>query len=787
MPKCMIVLAALIACDALAAPAPYRVAQYDVDWVDAARHRPVAARIYAPADAPGPLPVIVFSHGLGNSRLGYAWLGRYWASQGFVSIHPEHVGADLDVAQHGLWHLYRAGFDRANWRDVPLDIRFVLDQIARDDALPQPLRGRLDLAYIGVAGHSLGAFAALAVGGMRVDGVSYRDERVRAAVPISMSEAMPAEAYESVAIPMLHITGTRDASYAYGTTPRARRVPFESIPRDDQILVTIAGANHSTPSDDESPANRAAHDIIRNVTTAFWNAYLRGTRLQLPLPARGERVAEGRVRGALYTIETRTAPLRVGKITVVAGNLFDGRANALHVQTRESLVRDFLLFREGERFDEARLHESERNLRALDFLRSASIVAAPPHDSVVDVTVTTEDAFTTDVNADFSNDGRRSLYDFDVTQKDLGGSGAEADVRVANGRERSTRSLEILDPRLAGAYWNGDAMLARSSDGNEEKLAIERPLYSYAAPYTAAASFDHLLQDARVYEDGAVAALFREEHREATLAYGRALAATPQSSLRLVGGVDLLSDTFTALHGLAPLDRHFRFFEAGLDSQSFDLFKLDHVDLGLREQDFNLGVHTSVYAARAAGGALRFRSDDSAGYAFGPHAFVLTRLSASARGRSTNRNSVTSSDTRYVYRFDTAHPQTFVVRARLDYGSDADRDVQFFAGGQNGLRAYPNFAFSGPHRVVVNAEQRLFLGTEWLHLLEPGFAVFVDSGDAAANALFRHFKSDAGAGLRFAVSRFESTMIRVDAAYAFNGSPLSRRGLVFSIATTQAF
>ena len=57
----------------------------------------------------------------------------------------------------------------------------------------------------------------------------------------------------------------------------------------------------------------------------------------------------------------------------------------------------------------------------------------------------------------------------------------------------------------------------------------------------------------------------------------------------------------------------------------------------------------------------------------------------------------------------------------------------------------------------------------------------------SARALFRQFKTDAGAGLRLGVSRFESTMIRADVAWAFNGSPLSRRGLVFSIATTQAF
>src|SRR5205085_11018692 len=97
--------------------------------------------------------------------------------------------------------------------------------------------------------------------------------------------------------------------------------------------------------------------------------------------------------------------------------------------------------------------------------------------------------------------------------------------------------------------------------------------------YTASASFDHLLQSARVYEHGAVAALFRQEHSESTLAYGRVLSATPRSSLRLVGGVDLLSDAFTPLRGAAPLDRHFHFVEAGVDSQSFDFVKLDHVDL----------------------------------------------------------------------------------------------------------------------------------------------------------------------------------------------------------------
>jgi predicted dienelactone hydrolase len=256
----------------LAARATYTVETYEVTWRDEARQRTIAAKIYAPKDAPGLAPLIVFSHGLGNSSEGYSYLGEQWASQGYVSIHPDHPGADLEVTKHGLWHLYRAGFDRKNWETLPRDISFVIDQVVQGN-LPEALRGHVDPTRIGVAGHSIGAYAALAIGGMNA---VFRDPRVRAAIPMSMSEEMPRAAYKSVAIPMLHLTGTHDSSLLYGTTPADRRVPFESIPRDDQFLISIKGANHSSFSDDESAGNRAMHDIIRKSTSLFWNAYLRG-------------------------------------------------------------------------------------------------------------------------------------------------------------------------------------------------------------------------------------------------------------------------------------------------------------------------------------------------------------------------------------------------------------------------------------------------------------------------------------------------------------------------------
>ena len=73
-------------------------------------------------------------------------------------------------------------------------------------------------------------------------------------------------------------------------------------------------------------------------------------------------------------------------------------------------------------------------------------------------------------------------------------------------------------------------------------------------------------------------------------------------------------------------------------------------------------------------------------------------------------------------------------------------------------------------------------------MIEPGIAAFGDIGTATNGSILNaKFHSDFGLGLRFGVARYQSTMLRFDVAYAATESPLSKRGLVFSFATSQAF
>jgi len=264
-----------------AAAGPHAIASGDAEWRDTTRNVVIRARIYYPIDA-GPHPVIVFSHGLGNSRFGYRYLGEHWASWGLISVHIEHPGAGEDLARRGWLALYRAGFDRRLWTSTPADVHFILDRLLSADA-PPFLSGRIDRGAIGVAGHSLGAYVALAAAGAiarlpDANAVLLRDPRIRAAAALSMSENLSPTAYGGTDVPILHLTGTSDSSLFYGTTKRMRRIPFQSIAGAPQLLATIAGANHSTFSADERAPRAERTDLIKALTLLWWQAWLQNDR-----------------------------------------------------------------------------------------------------------------------------------------------------------------------------------------------------------------------------------------------------------------------------------------------------------------------------------------------------------------------------------------------------------------------------------------------------------------------------------------------------------------------------
>jgi len=274
-------------------PGPYEVAVATYEWLDPTRDRAVPVKIYYPKAGNGPVPVIVFSHGLGGSRDGYEYLGRHWASCGYVSVHVQHKGSDTAVWKdkpQALEAMKTAAADPQNSINRPLDVRFAIDQMAKMNREDTPLKGRLDLDRIGVAGHSFGAYTTLAVAGQAFIGPlgresSLADPRVKAAIPMSAPAPRRKDqldrVYGRIRVPCLHMTGTLDDSPIGNSPATERRIPFDHIGGADQYLITFTNGDHMIFSGRRPGARGGENDplfqrLIRMSSTAFWNAYLKG-------------------------------------------------------------------------------------------------------------------------------------------------------------------------------------------------------------------------------------------------------------------------------------------------------------------------------------------------------------------------------------------------------------------------------------------------------------------------------------------------------------------------------
>ena len=261
------------------------------DWQDASRSRAVPVRLYLPdAKAHGakPVPLIVFSHGLGGSRNGYQYLGRYWASHGFASLHVQHIGSDNNLWRgnpFGLTYRLTEAAKDAEAMARAKDVSFALTELL---AMPS-LAGRLDANRIVAAGHSYGANTTMLLSGAAVprlgeqgnEIVNLRDPRIKAAMLLSAPPfygyGNPSAILGAIALPTLHITSTGDdinvPGYGSGIDDRVK--VFNAMGDVRKTLVVFTGGSHSIFTDRTTTGGADLNPKIKAATQELSLAFLK--------------------------------------------------------------------------------------------------------------------------------------------------------------------------------------------------------------------------------------------------------------------------------------------------------------------------------------------------------------------------------------------------------------------------------------------------------------------------------------------------------------------------------
>lgn len=254
-------------------------------WVDATRARAVPARLYWPTTpvTEGSVPLIVFSHGIGGSRQGYSYLGKYWSTHGVASLHVQHVGSDAALWRgnpFGIVGRLQSAAQETEAIARAADMRFALDQLLESSAHGTVV----DRRRIVAAGHSYGANTTLlTVGAQVVRGgqiVDCRDQRFTAAIVLSAppfyGEADLAAVLRPIAVPTLHVTATDDVIHipGYHSGIADRLAVFNAIAHPHKLLTVFQDGSHSIFTDRPFTGGPSLNAKVKIATAELAMAFL---------------------------------------------------------------------------------------------------------------------------------------------------------------------------------------------------------------------------------------------------------------------------------------------------------------------------------------------------------------------------------------------------------------------------------------------------------------------------------------------------------------------------------
>jgi hypothetical protein len=457
-------------------------------------------------------------------------------------------------------------------------------------------------------------------------------------------------------------------------------------------------------------------------------------------------------------------------------------ANQLHIETKEAVIRRECLFREGDVLDPEALAQTERNLRALPFLRKARVEAVPSGsdgDGAVRVRVTVGDSWSTVPEARLSKVGNEWVWAVGASEGNLLGRGKELQALHSSGLDRDETYVLYRDPRLLGTRVALQTFYSDASDGYHAFFGAQRPFFSLSSLWSFRAGLEDFDRRDPLYQDGERIDELPHTRTRADFEIARAVRRSGKSALRLHLGYQFSEDD-------VELDfRKFGVVQAGLTSVFHSFWKLTHVNRFERPEDINLGNEAAAFIGISTptlggepGNSYFFFLSERRGFPLNAEGFLLG--SASWQGRH-RKGGIENAIARFRLDLVQKLSPRRILLAKADYhhGKNLDPEVQLRLGAESGLRGYPVRQFNGTRSLLLSVEGRWFLADDVLRLVSLGVASFVDSGFAwpqGAKVALRDLRTDVGVSLLLGANRVSASRpgVRFDLAYALH--PVEGRG-----------
>ena len=493
------------------------------------------------------------------------------------------------------------------------------------------------------------------------------------------------------------------------------------------------------------------------------------------------------------------AAYRVGTVTLVRQNVFNTGnpaedreayrlANRWHVITREGVLRELILFREGDTVSLDTITESERLLRGKSYLYDARVVAnrvcAPIGEEgeqtpLIDLVVVTRDVWSLSPDLGVTRTGGEYRFSAGVSEINLAGIGSYLDLRLFDNLDREGVSIAYADSNLGQSRTGLRLRYDDTDDGGLAEAGIGQPFYALDTrrSWNAYAFRSRIVQG--LYHGGEQTASFRRDYRLAQLSTGWSTGRRNGWVNRIIAGVTSADwNHAPAPDGPTPLalgSRRFVYPWVSLHRIEDEYSQVRNVDRVQTTEDVYLGRRYDLlvgYSPRGDGhlvGSAEFRD----GMRRGEGGILRYGVRASGYWNATTgraENAVARAWGRYRHRQAARWALILDAEATVTDGLTADQ--QILTGGSSGLRGYPNRYQAGTRSFRITAEERFYTDLYPLRVLRIALAGFVDVGRAWSSRQDDDMLANAGVGLRFESTRTNRNLVyHLDVAFPIVDGP----------------
>jgi hypothetical protein len=483
----------------------------------------------------------------------------------------------------------------------------------------------------------------------------------------------------------------------------------------------------------------------------------------------------------------------IEEIKVVRRNVFDPEikeenkrlylwVNKLHFRTKEWVIRQELLFKEGDIYDEKLVEESERNLRNLGFLGKVKIEKIQSDNGSLDILVKTQDQWSTVVAFSGQRVGKYYSIETYFEEHNLLGWGKNLVIGYVKTTEKETRQLSFLDGNILGTRLYLNADIYNHSDGHLFNVIFARPFYSLETKYSFGSQYADEEAKIDYYQEGNALFSYRTKKK---LFYVELSKSLGEEWKKIFSSFYQLENRHHSFYSSRDSSQYAEFLPLNKDLQHFGFSlklwhpqfeKLSYVDNFGRIEDIDFGFR--IQGKWGFGLNDLFSSKKTDIFSFGflfpfylkDNQYLFFSQLTTGEFKSLRWEKLLSqTETRFYWK--TPYWQTLVFRGWGILTSRQENSFQLFLDAVNGLRGFEKYRFSGKNELVFNFEDRIF--SPWRILtVAPGGVLFFDAGYIWNENLPRQrIHTDVGVGLRFGLTKSTAwRVIRIDFAKSLETS-----------------